>query len=421
MNSFKRWLATLTVCLTAFGTSTAMASDWPQWRGPDRNGISRETGLLKEWPTEGPKLVWQVKEIGYGFSTPSIVGDRIYLLSNKGNDEEFVQALSVKDGKQIWSMRIGKVGANQGPQYPGARSTPTLSGDALYALGSDGDLVCLEAATGKLRWQKNVRTDFGGKPGMWAYSESPLVDGDNLVCTPGGPAATLVALNKKTGDVVWKSAVPGEDVAGYASIAVTDIGGVKQYVQFVSKGVVGVDAKTGKFLWRYDGTAKNSPANIPTPVIYNGEVYTSSGLVGGGLARIKAANGAYETEQVYFDKKLPKAIGGTVRIGDFLYGTGSTTLQCVEFATGAVKWEDRCVGPGSICYADGMLYVHGENGSLALVEATADGYHEKGRFAPSDQPERARTQAWAYPVIANGKLYIRDLGSLWCYDIKGGK
>src|SRR6185503_4439050 len=262
---------------------------------------------------------------------------------------------------------------------------------------------------------------FGGRPGMWAYSESPLVDGDIVVCTPGGPAATIVALNRKSGDVVWKSVVPGDEVAGYASIAVTEIGGVKQYVQFVSKGVVGVDAKTGKFLWRYDGTAKSSPANIPTPVVYNSAVYTSSGLVGGGLARIKAANGAYETEQVYFDKKLPKAIGGTVRIGDFLYGTGSTTLQCVEFATGTVKWEDRSVGPGSICFAEGMLYVHGENGSIALVEATPDGYHEKGRFTPSDQPERARTQAWAYPVIANGRLYIRDLGSLWCFEVKAAK
>src|SRR5207253_5307181 len=165
------------------------AADWPQWRGPQRNGISDETGLLKEWPKEGPKLLWQVKDIGGGYSTPAVVGDRLYIVSNKSMDNEFVQALAVMDGKQIWAQRLGKVGPNMGPQYPGARSTPTVDGDALYALGSDGDLACLETATGKPHWAKNLRQDFGGKPGMWAYAESPLVDADVLVCTPGGKDA----------------------------------------------------------------------------------------------------------------------------------------------------------------------------------------------------------------------------------------
>src|SRR3569623_127650 len=168
-------------------SSVASAADWPQWRGPHRDGISAEKGLLKKWPEGGPKLVWQQKDIGEGNSTPAVVGDRHYVLSNKGIDDEFVQALSVKDGKQVWSTKLGKVGPNQGPQYPGARSTPTVDGERLYALGSDGDLVCLETSSGKERWRKNLRDDLNGQPGAWAYSESPLIDGDVLVCTPGWP------------------------------------------------------------------------------------------------------------------------------------------------------------------------------------------------------------------------------------------
>ena len=395
------------------------AADWPQWRGPNRDGISNETSLLKEWPKDGPKLLWQVKEIGDGYSTPAVVGDRLFALGNKGLDDEFVHALSVSDGKEIWKTTIGKVGnPKQDPPYPGARSTPTVDGELLYALGSDGDLACLETATGKVRWQKSLRADFDGKHGEWAYSESPLVDGDVVVCTPGGKDATLVALNKKTGDVVWKSQVPGGDDAAYASITVTEHGGVKQYVQFLAKGVVGVDAKTGKFLWRYDQTAKGSPANIPTPLAHDGHVYSATGRGGAGLVKLKVADGEFEAEQLYFTPKLPTAIGGIVKVGDYIYGTTSRMLVCANFISGEVKWEDKCVGAGSLLHADGRLYVHGENGDVALVEPTPDEYREKGRFTPPDQPERTgRVKAWAYPVVANGRLYLRQMGTLWCYDV----
>lgn len=411
-----RW--SLVICIGL--AVAALGADWPQWRGPHRTGISQETGLLKEWPKDGPKLLWQMKDISFGYSTPAIVGERLYLLSNKGKDDEFVQALAVKDGAQLWSTRIGKVGPNQGPQYPGARSTPTVDGDVLYALGSDGDLACLEIAKGTVRWQKNLRSEFQGKPGVWAYSESPLIDGDALVCTPGGSEATMVALNKKTGELIWKCPVEGGDQAAYASIIIAEVGGVKQYVQFVQKGLIGVEAKTGKFLWRYDKTAQGSPANIPTPVAHAGFVYSASGRSGGGLVKLKADKGSVEVEQVYFERKVPTSIGGAVQIGDHLYGTNSGGLMCIEFATGTLKWQDRCVGPGSVCFADGCLYVHGEKGDVALVEASPAAYKEKGRFTPPDQPQRGNSQAWAYPVVANGRLYIRDLGVLWCYDVKGG-
>ena len=398
---------------------SASGDDWPQWRGPNRDGISTETGLLKEWPEGGPKLIWQAKDIGSGYSTPSVVGDRVYLVSNTGNNNEFVQALDARDGKQLWSTRIGNVGnPDQRPNYPAARSTPTVDGEFLYALGSDGDLVCIERETGKVIWQNNVRAEFGGKPGKWAYSESPLVDGDALVCTPGGSDATLLSVDKKTGDVIWKSVVQAGEEAGYASAIIVEIGGLKQYVQFLEKGVVGVDADSGEFLWRYDKTAEGSPANIPTPVADDEFVYTAAGRSGGGLVKLTVDRGDVDAEPVYFTNQLPTSIGGSVKIGDYLYGTNDRGLMCADFATGDIKWQERSVGAGSVCYADGHLYVHGEkNGDVALVEATPEEYREKGRFTPPDQPDRGRSKAWAYPVIANGRLYIHDFGSLWCYDV----
>ncbi|MEX2114706.1 MAG: PQQ-binding-like beta-propeller repeat protein [Pirellulales bacterium] len=413
----RNWLAVV-FCLFAVPT---WAVDWPQWRGPQRNGISTETGLLAEWPTDGPKLLWQAKAIDEGYSTPSIVGDRIYLMSNKGLEDEFVQALSVEDAQQLWSVRIGKVGPNQGPQYPGARSTPTVDGDLLFVLGSDGDLACIESHGGKVRWQKSLRSDFGGTPGKWAYSESPLVDGNKVICTPGGEEATIVALDKNSGEPIWKCALDEGDEAAYASAIVLDAAGAKQYVQFLQKGVVGVDAKTGEKLWRYEKTAEGSPANIPTPLAHDAFVYSASGKGGGGLVELKTGAAGIEPTEIYAGPKLPTSIGGAVRVGDALYGTNSAGLMCVDFASGEVKWQDRSVGPGAVCFAEGRLYVHGEGGDVALVEATPEAYREKGRFTPPDQPEKGKAKAWAYPVVANGRLYIRDWGALWCYDVSAGK
>jgi len=366
-----------------------------------------------------------VNDIGDGYSTPAVVGNRIYLMSNRGLDNEFVQALSTQDGKVIWTTRVGNVGnPNQNPPYPKARSTPTIDGDSIYALGSDGDLVCLETKTGKVRWQKNIRKDFGGEPGEWAYSESPLVDGDAVVVTPGGAQATMVALNKKTGALIWKSAVPGGEAAGYASAIVVQAGGRKQYVQFLTKGLAGVDAKTGQFLWRYAEVAKG-PAQMWTPNARGDSVYAAANGIGGGLVRLKSDGSGVTAEQVYFARGLPNGIGGAVLVGDHLYGTeGGQKLVAVEFATGKVKWQAETIGWSSIAYADGLLYLHGVNGDMALVEATPEAYRIKGRFTPPAQPQHGKAGpfpegAFSYPVIANGRLYIHDLGTLWVYDIKG--
>jgi outer membrane protein assembly factor BamB len=403
----------------------ARADDWPQWRGPERTGISRETGLLKEWPKEGPKLLWKQTKIGGGYSTPAIVGERLYLMADRQGDE-FVVALSAKDGAEIWATRAGKVGPNIGPQYPGARSTPTVEGDRIYALGSDGDLVCLDKE-GKPLWSKSLRKDFDGVPGQWAYSESVLIDGERLICTPGGAKATLAALKKSDGTTIWTCAVPEADKAAYASVIPVDVEGVRQYVQFVEKGVVAADARTGKFLWRYNKT-KDPAANIPTVVARDGNVFTSTSRNGSGLNRIKVTGDTVTSEEVYFNPTKLNSIGGVVLVGDYLYGAGvNNELVCMEFKTGSIKWQAPSVGPAGLCYADGMLYVRGQGGTgfgpekpsfVALVAATPDGYKEKGRF---EQPDHGGKPAWPHPVVANGRLYLRDGNVLLCYDVSAAK
>ena len=410
------------IFLTCSILAVCAAANWPQWRGPSRDGISKETGLLQDWPTEGPKLLWQKDGLGDGYSTPSIVGERIFLVNNKGNDDEFVQCLSVKDGSQIWQTHIGKVGKpDQKPSYPGARSTPTIDGKMLYALGSGGDLACMDIAKGKIVWTKNLITDFGGSPGTWAYSESPLIDKNRVVVTPGGKDATIIALNKKNGKVVKKYPTPEGDNAGYSSIIIVDAAGARQYVQFLAQGVVGVDAKSGKFLWRYDHTTGKSPANIGTPVFGDSSIYTGTHYTGGGLVKLSADNGGVKADEVYFDKKLPTAIGGAVLIGDYLYGTTRELFLCVDFKTGTIKWQkERTMAPSSVCFVDNRLYLHGEtNGEVALIEASPDGYKEHGHFTPPGIPEKRLGKAWSYPAVADGRLYIHDWGTLWCYDVKG--
>lgn len=409
------------IALLGLAATGLQAADFPQWRGLHRDGHSPETGLLQQWPKDGPKMLWQVKEIGAGFSTPSVVGDRIYLLGNEGA-EESVLALAVKDGSHVWSAKLGKVGhPEQNPNYPGARSTPTVDGKFLFALGSDGDLICLETANGKQIWRKHLRDDFGGKYGEWAYSESPLVDGDKLICTPGGMTATLVALNKKNGEVIWKCAVPEGSDASYSSVIIAEFSGVKQYVQFLAKGLVGVEAKTGKLLWHFEKTAKGSPAVILTPLVSGGLIYSGAFRASSAVIKPVLKAGAFTLEEIYSGAKLPIGLGGVVKVGDYFYGSSSQSAMCVEFKTGTVKWEERAIGPCSWLVADGRIYVHAESGDVGLIEPTSETFREKGRFSPPNPPTRGQAKAWAYPVVANGRLYIREQNSLWCYDVKAGK
>jgi outer membrane protein assembly factor BamB len=419
----------LTPCLTRLQLRAA-DNDWPGWMGADRTGVSQEKDLLKEWPKGGPKLLWKATDIGNGYSTPSVSAGKIYLMSNRGLDNEFAIALSVKDGKPIWTTPVGKVGEpNQVPPYPGSRSTPTVDGDAVYVLGSDGDLACLDADNGQVRWKKNLRKEFNGKPGVWAYSESPLIDGETLVCTPGGDKASLVALNKKNGELMWQSAVdlgqvtgrgrptPG-NTAAYASPIVVTVGGVKQYIQFMHGGTVGVSSKDGKLLWKYQGVV--GITNCTTALFHEDSVFVSAAgfdraKSGCALLKLAAEGDGISAKEVYHNLDLANHHGGVVRIGDYVYGTNNTELVCVDFKSGQTKWKDRSVGKGSITAADDRLYVRGEKGPVALVEAKPDGYKEVGRF---EQPDRSKKNAWPHPVIAGGRLYLRDQDVLLCYDVK---
>ncbi|MFO0815391.1 MAG: PQQ-binding-like beta-propeller repeat protein [Gemmatales bacterium] len=390
-----------------------LAADWPQWRGPERTGLSKETNLLQQWPQEGPALHWKASDLGTGYSSPTIARGKIYLQTTI-DDVEYCIAMNEADGKRLWKTAIGKVGANQGPQYPGTRASVTVDGDLLYCLASDGEITCLSAGDGSHRWQKNLRKDFGGKPGMWAFSESLLVDGDKLVCTPGNDSASLVALNKLNGDVIWKSSIPDAGNAEYASIMVADFATGRQYVQFLRKGVVGVDAKTGKFLWKYSKTIDQG-ANILTPIVVGQKVFTSGSRTGGGLIELQGDADEVKVKELYFNNKLAPSIGGAVLVDGYLYGSTSQGVFCADFATGEIKWTNRSVGASSVCYADGRVYLRGHStGEVAIIETNPQAYTEHGRFK---QPERSKIQAWPHPVIANGCLYLRDQNVMLCYKI----
>lgn len=410
-STMKNILTLLVVSITLL--SSARGDDWPQWRGPNRDGRSAETGLLQAWPEDGPPIRWVASEIGTGYSTPSIANGRVYVQTTHGK-EEFALVLDEQTGEKVWEVKIGSVGVNRGPQYPGTRSTPTVDGELVYCLASGGELVCLETATGDMKWQISLPGDLGGEVGSWAYSESVLVDGDVVVCTPGGEEATLAALDKLTGKPVWKSVVPDGDIADYASIMPVGDGPDNQYVQFLRKGLVGVRASNGEFLWRYDDTADKG-ANILTPVVDRNLVFSAGSRTGGGLVKLEPNSDGVSATQVYFDRKLGSSIGGAVLIDGYLYGSTSSAMFCADFKTGEIKWQERVVGNASVCYADGRLYMRGhDNEDVVLIDPSPEGLLEISRFS---QPQRSETRAWPHPVVANGGFYLRDDNVLLCFDV----
>jgi outer membrane protein assembly factor BamB len=370
---------------------------------------------LKAWPAGGPQQVWKAGGLGGGYSTPSVAGGRIYGMGWRG-EEEVVWCLDASNARGLWMKPVAQAYRRIGRQaHAGASCTPTVEGDRLYALGVGGDLVCLKAADGSPVWSKNLVRDFGGSVPSWGYSESPLVDGNVVVVTPGGSAATLVALNKMSGEVAWRARVPEGDRAQYSSIIAADVNGQRHYVQFLSGGVVGVEAATGRYLWRYNSPA-NRTANCSTPIYFMNHVFAASGYgVGGGLARLVPAAEGIQAQEVWFTRYMKSHHGGVVLVDGHFYGFDESNLTCLDARTGQVTWADRSVGKGSVTFADGHLYARSERGPIALVEANPRQYVEKGRF---DQPERSYEAAWAHPVVAGGKLYIRDQEVLFCYDVK---
>jgi outer membrane protein assembly factor BamB len=389
------------------------AEDWPQWRGPQRTGVSAEKGLQRSWPAEGPKVLWKAKGLGGGYATPTVAGGKVYGMGFRGNNE-VVWALNENTGKELWVVPIAaanrKVGYGDGP-----RCSPTVEGNRLYVEGVSGDVACLDANNGRVIWRKNLVRDFKGSIPTWGYSESPLIDGNKVIVTPGGSEATIVALNKSNGAVVWKARVPEGDGAHYASVIAADIDGQRQYIQFLSGGVVGVAADSGKFLWRYNAP-HNGTANCTTAIHEGNTVFAASGYgTGGGLVRITRDGDMCTAEEVYFTKKMKNHHGGMVLVDGYLYGADEAVLTCIDFKTGEVKWQSRNPGKGSIGYADGCLYFRNERGPIYLIEAYPEEYRELAKFDPPDQSGK---DAWPHPVVANGKLFILDQDTLVCFDVK---
>jgi len=399
--------------------SSSVAKDWPSWRGPDRTAIAPETGLLKEWPDNGPPLVWQADGFGGGFSSVAIVGDRIFTMGARKGGCELIAA-DRATGKELWATPVGKGRPN---------CTPTVDGDLVFALGREGDLLCANALSGSIVWQKNFGEDFGGKMmSVWGYSESPLVDGDRLIVTPGAEKAVIVALDKSTGDVIWQSAMPegtqqrGKDGAGYSSVVISHAAGVKQYIQLTGRGVISVAADDGRHLWNYNRIA-NGTANIPTPIVKDNFVFCSTGYgTGAALLQIKTDGGKLSADEVYFldSKTMQNHHGGMILLGDHIYcghGHNQGFPLCVEMATGNIAW-NAGRGPGSgsaaILLADGNLYFRYEDGTMALIEATPDEYRLKGEFKLATN----NGKSWPHPVIVDGLMYLRDQGTLLCYDVR---
>ena len=399
----------------------AQRGEWSRWRGPGGDGISHETGLLDSWPAEGPPLAWRTRGLGGGFSSVVVAGGKIFTMGER-DGAAWLHARKLEDGSELWKTKVGGGSPN---------CTPTVDGELVYCLSRHGELACCRTSDGSLVWSKTYGKDFGveGTP-IWGFSESPLVDGDKLVCTPGNNRALLAALDKKTGATIWTTRVTDEQLAGgsghggagYSSIVISTAGGMKQYVTLVGRGVVGVEAATGKLLWFYPDVA-NGTASIPTPIVAGDHVFCSSGYgAGSALIKLNRKGDAFDVQEVYFlpGNKMQNHHGGMIHLDGFIYcgeGHNEGFPLCIDGRTGKDAWRQRR-GPGSgsaaVAYADGHLYFRYQDGTMALIEASPRQYRLKGKF----QIASHNGESWPHPVIAGGKLYLRDQDELLVYDVR---
>ena len=422
-------------------SSFVKADDWPQFRGPDRTGVSKEKGLLKAWPKEGPKLAWTFKNAGLGFSSVAIVDGKLYTLGTRDKDE-IILALDAATGKELWTAKIAPSFTFDGNIWgDGPRSTPTVDGNFLYALGGQGELVCVDIAKqGKEIWRKNLDKDLDGK-GMvtnywWGHSESPLIDGKLLICTPGGPKGTLAALDKTNGNVVWRSKEL-TNAAPYSSAIAADIQGARQYIQlsYVNKAgkesgvVTGFDAKNGNVLWSETIFKATSYAIAPMPIVFGNKVYVTTGYGGGcHVFDIDNQQKATDLYSKKAQKKVKNTLGGVVLIDGHIYGHSEAQMWvCQDVNTGDLVWDERnalVCKSGATTAADGMLYFYTDDGEVALVEASPKGFNLVSTFKiperskmPDERPTCKDAKTWAYPVVANGYLFVRDLDLIFAYKV----
>ena len=400
----------ITTTLLLSFTLTSFAADWPQFRGPNRDGVSTEKGLAEQWPEKGPKLLWKSEGLGGGWSSVAIADKTIYTMGDL-EDACYLFALNLQ-GKQLWKARVGEPKGHRG--YPGPRSTPTVSNGHVYVLGQYGDLVCI-STTGKEVWRTNIESNYGGRMmSGWKWSESPLVDDGKVVVTPGGTKGGVLALDAKTGKQVWRCK-GFTDTAGYSSLIVRDFGGVKQYIQVSGKSVVGVDSNNGEVLWQAPRAGKT--AVVSNPIFHEGSLFvTSSYGVGCSGFEVTGTGGNFKVKETYANKSIANHHGGCIRVGDYVYGASGSVLVCLNLKTGKEMWKERSAGKGAIVVVGDKIILRAESkGTISLVELNPNAYKEISRF---EQPERTRKKAWAHPVVCDGTLYIRDQGLLLAYDLR---
>jgi len=389
-------------------SQTAVA-EWFQWRGPNRDGISQETGLLQEWPKSGPPLAWRTNGVGNGYSSFSTSGGRLYTLGARAGIE-YVIALDRATGKKVWETQNGRRFEND--RGDGPRSTPTVEGDRLYVLGGNGDLTCLDNATGKKIWSVNIVQRFGGVNPYWGYSESPLIVGDRILVNTGGRGAGIAAVSTADGSTLWRQ---HNDGAGYSSPMLMRTGSLNQVIFFTEDRAMAVDPRDGRLLWSYN-KANNGTANIATPIVRGTKVFVSSDYgTGGALLDVRAAGNLATANEVYFMRDMRNHHASSVQVGDHLYGFSSSILTALMFDTGKTVWRDRSVGKGSLIFADGRLYLYSEDSVVGLAEASPAGYREHGRFTLAQQ---SGLPTWSHPIIAGGLLIIRDQDNVYAYNVK---
>ncbi len=398
----------------ALSASLTFAADWPQWRGKDRQDRSPDSSTLVPWPEKGPEKLWTFDNAGVGYSGFSIVGDKLFTMG-AWEGGEHVLCLDIKTGKKLWSSELdNRIYPNQWGDGP--RSTPTIDGDRAYAMTANGVLGCLSIADGKVIWKVDMVKDFGGKLQGWGYTESVLVDGDKVICTPGGNKGTMAALDKTTGKLVWRTK-DLEDDAQYSSPILVEDGGKKQYVQLIAKRVFGADPESGKILW--EGAFPGKVAVIPTPIYQGGHVFVTAGYNAGSfLFKLGGAT----PDKVYEGPKMVNHHGGVVLVDGKLYGhSDKGGWTCQDFLTGETLWQDKTIGKGCCSYVAGHLVcVDENNGDVALVEASPKAWNMKSKFRldPQTKLRKPQGRVWTHPVILDGRLYLRDQDLIYCYDVK---
>lgn len=383
-------------------TTTASAAEWPCFRGPNHDGKSPDKGLLKEWPADGPKLLWKIETIGKGFSSPTISGGAIYISGEEGGSLSLF-ALDM-DGKQKWKVDAGGICKN----VPGARSSPTVDGANIYLLAGDGLFGCYDAKGGTRKWTHRA-TALGGSPGGWGYAESVLIYGKLAIFKPGGQGC-IVAFDKNSGQKVWSSKgfSAGPE---YGSCLPFTFGNVPMIVTGTREGLVCVNATTGELLWQNPFSARNT-ANCPTPAYSDGYVFWANGYGKGGICMKLAPGG--KAEEAWTTQEMVCHHGGYVIEGGYVYGNHSNGWTCLDLKSGEKKWSESAVGKGSLCWADGMLYLFGENGGrAALATCSPEGLEIKGRVQVAGSGP-----SWAHPVVIGGRLYLRYDTNLYCYDVR---